>query len=450
MTMASKPTTLIVATALLVVVGGDALAQPSERPSTNSTVNTGDYDAYSERWNGINTLGAVAKGLGLRVDAVSSIDWEDLDSSDLLIILYPTERVDPGHIAAFIRGGGRLLLGDDFGNSDEALGRLGMLRDRAIGVGARSFYRDLPYVPMAVPLLPDHPLATGIAEVATNHPAVLSKVTGPEVVFGFGESEGIIAAGALGRGRFVVSSDPSIFINRMLQFEGNLQLAVNTLRFLAREGITQRAVILAGDFALYGEPENVLDDGTVGGTMANMLSELNRWLDERNDYLLTAPGMSAVAIILAIIVGLVALISLPLTRKALFDGSWVKAQSPAPSMEGDNFEEIVGAYDHEGRNNFLLPATVIRDTVNTRLARLLNEPDPLHARSEASLLDAVAEKAGTNASHALQRMYRRIKNLPSRAHAASPWSSAHLSRKEFEALERKSDIFFQSMGKTQS
>lgn len=436
------------------VLGGlAALAPPVAQAQSGVSVadseRTDDYDADSERWNGINTLTAVAKGVGLQVEAVDSIEWEDLGTGDILVILYPRDRLDPGHVAGFIRNGGHLLLADDFGDSTEAIGRLGMLRDHAVGVRAPSFYQDLAYVPVATPLIADHPLVVGVSELATNHPAVLTQINGPDLVFGFGPNEGVIAAGALGRGRFIVSSDPSIFINRMLQFQGNLQFTVNAFRFLNREGTTRRAVILANDFDLYGEPETSLDDGTVAGTMGNILGELNRWLDERNDYLLTAPGILAVAIILAILIALVAVASLPLKRKGLFDGSWTRPSAVvnngiSPGAIAD-FAAIVNAHDSNAKQNFLLPATVIRDTVDARLSRLLGEPEPLHSRKTDSLMHAVAEKVGPNAAHALEPLCRSVRSLPSREQAASPWSTGHVSRAELERLERMADGFLRAV-----
>ncbi|MEM9489196.1 MAG: hypothetical protein AAGC55_08625, partial [Myxococcota bacterium] len=302
---------------------------------------------------------------------------------------------------------------------------------------ADRFYRELPYVPLARALLPDHPLAAGVAELATNHPAVLSQTSGPEMVFGFGPGEGVVAAGALGRGTFVVTADPSVLINRMLQFDGNLQFAINTLRFL-RHSETRRLIILAGEFDIYGEPEGTLDDGTVSGTMSNMLSDFNRWLDERNDYLLTAAGIAAVSLILAFLIGFLAVLALPAAVRSILDGAWTRAQPVGDAPSALDFEGLVDSYDQAGpRGNFLVAAAVIRDTISTRLARVLGDSDPLHTRTFAELHAAVTERCGAEASDRLGRIHKRIKNLPSRTQASSPWGGSALSRHDFEVLERE-------------
>lgn len=200
---------------------------PGESVHAQVSDNTGeDYDINSEAWNGLNTFGGIAKGLNLKVETVREIDWDDLGADDILVLLYPKLPLQAGHIAAFVRHGGHVLIADDFGDSAQALARLGILHVRDIGVAADKYYLDLQYVPIARPLIADHPLAVNVTELATNHPAVLIEVRGPDVVFGFNDSEGVVAAGTLGSGKFIVSSDPSMFINRMMQFEGECGVRV--------------------------------------------------------------------------------------------------------------------------------------------------------------------------------------------------------------------------------
>src|SRR5436305_1984052 len=70
-----------------------------------------------------------------------------------------------------------------------------------------------------------------------------------------------VAAGARGDGRFVALSDPSVLINDMLAFDGNLAFAAKLLDFLApvRPG---RIILITGDTALTGEPKSRADDTT--------------------------------------------------------------------------------------------------------------------------------------------------------------------------------------------
>jgi hypothetical protein len=420
---------------LLLALAGTAGAQPDpyvDDPDLGASLAV-DYEVASERWNGLSTLAALTRGLGFRFEPAQRLDWEDIDSEDVLFILYPTERVPPGHVAAFVRNGGRMLLADDFGDSSEAMARLGMIREETVGVDAESFHDDLAYAPIARPWLPAHPLAAGVDGLTTNHPAVLTRTKGPEVVFGFGGGEGVVAAGSLGAGRFVVVSDPSVFINRMLQFPGNLRFAINVVRFLAREGTTRRIVVVTGDYLVFGEPSGMLDDGTLDGTVGQMVNDVNSWLEERNDYLLTRDGLRVISVAAALLISLLGLALLPMAKRSRLDGSWTRAQST--SLVVDDYQSVVAAFDRHGhRGNYLLPACAVRDGLNARLARLLGQSQPLYTLREPELLGAVEREAGPASATALRHSYRRLKALPSRLQAASAWSHGFLSRREFERL----------------
>jgi hypothetical protein len=406
-----------------------------------------DYDIYSERWNGLSTFMALAQGSGLRVMQTERIDWEDINRSDVLILLYPTSGVEAAHIAAFIRGGGRVLIGDDFGKSDAVLARLGMLREVGVGVDAARFHLDLAYAPIARPWLPNHPLADGVTDLATNHPAILPAVEGPEVVFGFGSGEAIVAAGDFGNGRFVVTSDPSIFINRMLQFEGNFNFAINLIRFLSTAE-SSRIVVLAGDFAIAGRPEDARDDRSTDGTFDSVLKDFDNWLEELNEYLLTKTSLRVLAAAFALIVALLAAASLPLARKAKLDGAWIRAGDSAVAL--DSFEAVISYYDtDDARRNFALPAAVLRDSVNTQLAEVLEHSDPLFGLPETELYARVETARGREAVIHLRAIYTTLKALPTREQAASGLANASVARREFERLHSGAERLYRSLSEPQ-
>jgi hypothetical protein len=426
----------LAAAALWLALAAPAGAQPS----------TGlDYDVESRAWNGLGRLRAIARGMNLEVVAVTQIDWEELGPGDVLFLLYPKQRVQPTHLYHFIRGGGRVLLADDFGDTGEILARLGLQRENRRGVAATRFHDDLAFAPIATPFAPDHPLAAGVTELATNHPAVFTAgERGTTMVFGFGPGEGVVAAGELAGNRFVALSDPSVLINRMLEFPGNLQFAINLLRYLARDAEPRRLIELTGDFALYGEPSGWLD-GQPPGQLARMLRDFNRWLDDRNDYLLKTRGLHAIAIIAALLVTILGLVVLPLRGRPALDGAWTRAARAEPGA--DDFERTVARYDDPARHpDYLLPAAVLRDTVDARLARLLDRPQPLHGLSADQLVSEVALRAGPAAGAATRRLHRRLTALPSRAQAASPWSVGALSRRDFERLHDEVDRLFALLG----
>jgi hypothetical protein len=239
----------------------------------------------------------------------------------------------------------------------------------------------------------------------------------------------VVVAGGRGTGRFVVVSDPSIFINRMLQFSGNLNLTVNTLRWLSRSGRAKRVVLLVGDVPMYGEPRSFIDDAGAS-PFDRKIHDLNHWLEERNDWLLTVPAMRILGGILAFGVVIAAGLTLPFWRRHQADGRWLRVDRPARK---DDLERAVAAAD-AGSDNFVIAATVLRDLAQFALTRVTGKSDPLFTVSERELVTQVTAARGAPAGAALARVYRKLRGLPSRSQAAAPWSGAHLSRREFERL----------------
>lgn len=421
-----------------------ASAAPAAADDDGAETTPPAYRTDNTDWDGLSTFAELVQGMGLELRITADIDWADLDGNDILAVVYPTVRLDPSHLAAFLRGGGFALVADDFGSADDALARLGMLRGPAIGVDAPRYHDNRAFAPVALPRRSDHALSDGVEELVTNHPSVFAQVTGPEVVFGFGTNEALVCAGALGTGRIIAVADPSIFINRMLEFDGNAQFTLNTLRYLAREGRARRVVLLTGEFILYGQPKALVDESTVGGKAAALAADINAWLDERNDYLLTATGLQSVSVGAAIILCLIGLLAWPRRRGALADGAWTRA----PNRDSaDDPATILAAFD--GRRtgeNYLLLATVVRDTVNAALSRALDHPDPLFAMSERDLLARVETGYGAPARQRLAAIHPRLRPLPSRAQAASSFRKGRMGRREFLRLSHDATELYRTLG----
>src|ERR1700734_1474818 len=80
-----------------------------------------DYDPKSAAWNGLARLVALAEGMGFEVDAVNSLEWSELGANDILWMVYPTQRVDPNKLSAFVQAGGNVVIADDFGDGKDAM-----------------------------------------------------------------------------------------------------------------------------------------------------------------------------------------------------------------------------------------------------------------------------------------------------------------------------------------
>ena len=428
------------ALAAVAALAGPAAAQldPPRPPD--------DYEPSSKSWNGLYTYTRLAAGLGFEVVPVSALEWGDLDERDILVLVYPLQRVDPSRLSAFVQAGGHVIVADDFGEAGDALSRMGLLRADVGTPEARSYYRSRLFAPVASPLIAGHPLVTGVTEVVTNHPAVLTEVAGAVPVIGFGAGKGaVVVAGEQGTGRFVVVSDPSFFINRMLQFPGNVTLAVNMLRWLGRDGRARRVVLLRGDVPMYGDPRPFIDDAGLS-PLGRSVAGVNRWLEQRNDWLLTPTAMQVFGGALAVALAILALAAMPPWRRVPLDGRWLRLLRPERGVRGEiPVDEVVAAAD-AGARNLMLPAAVLRDAVAAALARATGTVDPLHQLPERELVDRVARAKGADAGAQVAALYRRLRALPTRSQAAAPWTRGQVSRRELEELHAAAQRLYRSLG----
>lgn len=414
---------LVIAIAALVIAG-DVGAAPSLQLQDPST----EYDPSSQAWNGMASFIGLAEGMGFSVSPVPTIDWGDISAEDILFLVYPLRRVEPQKLGAFVAAGGNVVIADDFGDGKEAMQAMGLLRVEVEQAKASKFYAGRTYAPIAT-ARGDHPLAKDVGDVVTNHPAVMTNVQGASAVVSLDDGA-IVVAGERGSGRFVAVSDPSIFINRMLQFPGNVQVTTNILNWLDRGNRRARHIILLrGDLAMYGEPRPYIDDAHAGA-VGRSVADLNFWLSERRAWLLTPGAMKALAASLATALLLLALIALPVRRGPRIDGAWLKFNRPT---RRDEPHALVAAADAGGGSNLVL-ACILRDQVQRLLGDLTGKSEPLYTVPETQLVAELSKAKGTQAGVALTRVYRRLRALPSRGQAAAPWSAGHLPRREFDTL----------------
>lgn len=402
------------------------------RTASAQAVELGDYDPRSTAWNGMATFVGLAEGMGYEVTPVSTLEWGELGANDILFLVYPLQRVEPGRLDAFVQAGGNVVIADDFGESKEAMARLGLIRAEVSAPKATKYQDGRVWAPIAT-AQSDHPIAREVDEVVTNHPAALKDVEGATAIIGFDDGA-VVVAGERGTGRFVAISDPSIFINRMLQYPGNVTLAANILQWLDRRETGHRArhiVLLRGDVPMYGEPRPFIDDPR-GGQLGRTIADLNSWLSQRREWLLTPGAMRALAAVLAVLLLLLAVVALPIRRGPRIDGAWLRFGRPARR------DEPYAVVDAAERNtgSALVLACILRDHVQTLLADTLGRPEPLYTLTEAQLVKQLTDACGTPAGSALARVYKRLRALPSRGQAAAPWGSGYLARRDFDALYR--------------
>lgn len=390
-----------------------------------------DYDPYSQGWQGLGGFVGLAEGMGFEVDSRVSLDWPEISATDILVIMFPLQRVDPNRLGAFVNAGGNVLIADDFGEAKDALTALGVLRNETGSIRASRYQNDQLWAPIAN-ARGDHPIANEVGDVVTNHPAVFSRADGATTVVAF-EQGSVVVAGERGSGKFIAVSDPSILINRMLQsFPGNVQLAANMLRWLDRGGKARRVVLVRGDFGMFGEPRPFIDDAKAS-EVGRSVAELNFWLSERRAWLLTPTAMKVLAATLAIVLLVLAFLALPVRRGPKIDGGWLRFARP---IRRDEPHGLIAAADKGSGSNLVL-ACILRDHVQVLLAGVTSRLEPLYTVPEPQLAADVARVGGPEAAVALSRVYRKLRALPSRGQAAAPWSAGSLTRRDFDALYRE-------------
>ena len=401
----------------------------------------GEYDTSNTAWNGLSTLDALARGMGFAVRAQDTLSWDEIEPTDVLFILYPTAKIEPSHLTRFLRNGGRVLLADDFGRAEEALRDLEILRGPGGAAVAQSFWDDQTFAPIAKALDPAHPLAAGVDSITTNVPAIWRDLREGSRVFGFDDGSVVVAAVEMGDGRLVALSDPSVLINRMLEFEGNLGFAINLLRWLERPGAEPRLIIMTGDVSLLGQPSRQLGVDPKAGTVGGLLGDFNLWLQNLHLWIPTDSALRVIAVMAALLLSILALV----IRRAPLDGSWTRARGGSGGLATP--ERLLAELDRAGRRtSFALPAAILRDSINTRLGLALGQPDALFALPENALLTQVATRFGPAAAAALAELMPQLRATPSRAQAASPFQSAWFGQREFERMSADADRLYRNLG----
>ena len=219
----------------------------------SETESTADFSTYNPDWNGGKEIRNLTSG-NHQVMAISdrSVLASFEPNKTTLFILGPrsnfsTEDIDI--IKKFVETGGLLILADDFGSGNELLNKL----TTSVSFSKMLLQDDLNFWKK-----PAFPVATtsivNVSNITMNYPTYLvitdrsvkvlssssrfGRISITESERGQSDSYPVIAYFTYGRGEIVAISDPSIFINSMLQFENNKDLL---------EGIAKNRTVMIFD-----------------------------------------------------------------------------------------------------------------------------------------------------------------------------------------------------------
>lgn len=222
---------LVIAVAVALVVGG----------TTSATA----FGAYNARWDGASTLRAQADAVGVEhtVARNTTAYRAVTPNGTVALVLSPDRGYDErerDRLRTFVRRGGTLVVAEDYGPHGNEL-------VRAVGADARFDGRPLrderyhyrsPAMPVARHVANDS-LTANVSRLTLNHGTALAPGTATVLVRSSGyayldtdrneqisETESlaqrpVVTVESVGDGRVVTVSDPSLFINTMLERPGN-------------------------------------------------------------------------------------------------------------------------------------------------------------------------------------------------------------------------------------
>ncbi len=238
------------------------------------------YELESEDWDGLSDLRLLAQAQGITLVAHDTIDYASLSLEEPWLLLYPQEALRADQLSRYVVAGGRVILADDFGQSDALLARLELSRVMT-SVGALphdEFVGQNPALPILRPR-GMHPMLRDVSMVVANHPAVLFNVGG--AVLPYAQGGGLAYDMNLERGKVIAIADASLFINHMLEAGDNAQLVRNTLSYACAERSPCTVHVAAGQFAQRGRyGASALDGLGLGRDVIEDVDTLNQALAE--------------------------------------------------------------------------------------------------------------------------------------------------------------------------
>ncbi len=214
-----------------------------------------DFSTYNTAWNGASDAKALISRDGYTARPVFALSEIGSSGDGVLFMLNPNSSVeftgsDASTLQSFVKNGGILVLANDFGNGNAVLSGLGVSGARFNG----SLLADnvSKGADAAHPLVTDVAalgLTTGVHELYFNYGTVLDTSSGNVTVLarsaptsylstpaGSGTTikatagaRPVLATLDYGNGRIILLSDPSVFINGMLDQADNQLLLTSTL-----------------------------------------------------------------------------------------------------------------------------------------------------------------------------------------------------------------------------
>lgn len=237
---------LLLAGLLLIIVTAGIIGL-----STSSTA----FGSYNPSWDGTSDARALASSTGATPELTqsTSVYTEATPSESTSFILSPTDdyaRQDAARVTTFVENGGTVIVAADFdAHSNALLDDLGVTArlDGRLVRDEQQYYRG-PDLPVATNVA-DTNLTRNVSRLTLNHATVVRPGPDSTVLVntsGFAyldanrngtlddaetlQERPVAVSEAVGEGRVIVVSDPSVFINAMLATPDNRQFTANLMQ----------------------------------------------------------------------------------------------------------------------------------------------------------------------------------------------------------------------------
>ncbi len=206
-----------------------------------------DYQPSSHAWNGLFQFAQLAYEQKIKLKTLRTLTPATLSETQALIVFSPRTTIPQHPVHRWIKQGGRLVIMDDVGKGQAFLKHYGIHR-ASVPTQHATHLRYYPSLRLAFPTRhTQHALLQGVETLITNHPRVLTHKA-LKTLFAYSptssSSRGLVFAGSLDQGRLVAISDPSMVINLMMQFSGNVRFARNLLTYLSKQGSSTIGIVL--------------------------------------------------------------------------------------------------------------------------------------------------------------------------------------------------------------
>lgn len=219
---------------ILAAIGISMLVFPIAVPVFKSSA---DLSIFNTDWNGLSKFARLAAEMRDVRPILYPYNVAQIgNASGVLLIFAPDiefSQAEAEEVKKFLEKGGTLFIADDFGSANSLLEKLG-IKARFSGKEVKDlFYSKNEKFPTAIRISPE--LSRNVSMLKLNVPSAISLAEGEVLTskVAYAEKIGeyvIMAEIKYGNGKIVLFSDPSAFINEMI--DENREFSINLINYL--------------------------------------------------------------------------------------------------------------------------------------------------------------------------------------------------------------------------